>query len=175
MEKIVNIIISDKDFKVSEPTYSILSNYILFLKKHFNNSEIFLQAENIIARQIEEELTLSGKKIADEQMIMKIIGESEKLNQTGFFKSYTRKPTTEKQIPTRKLYRSRTNRMLGGVCAGFGEYVDLDVSVVRVLLVLSVIFYGSGVLLYFILWIVIPENKAIYENTGIDSKNMVTT
>jgi phage shock protein C len=57
----------------------------------------------------------------------------------------------------RKLMRSRSNRKIAGVCAGFAEYFDLDVTMVRVLWLLVAIFGGGGILAYFIAWIVMPE------------------
>jgi len=59
--------------------------------------------------------------------------------------------------PNRKrLMRSSTDKKLGGVCAGLGDYLDLDVTLVRVLWVLAVFCGGTGLLLYIVLWIVLP-------------------
>ena len=60
---------------------------------------------------------------------------------------------------TKKLLRSR-NRMIAGVCAGFAEYFDLDVSLVRLgYVILSVISAAfPGILVYIIAWIIIPED-----------------
>ncbi|HET9801844.1 MAG TPA: PspC domain-containing protein [Candidatus Acidoferrum sp.] len=55
-----------------------------------------------------------------------------------------------------KLMRSSTDKKLGGVCAGVGNYLDLDVTLVRVLWVLAFFCGGTGLLLYIILWIVLP-------------------
>lgn len=56
-----------------------------------------------------------------------------------------------------KLYRSRINRVFGGVASGFAEYLNLDPVVVRVIFIIISIFNGIGVLLYIIFWIIIPE------------------
>jgi phage shock protein PspC (stress-responsive transcriptional regulator) len=61
----------------------------------------------------------------------------------------------------RRLERSVTDRKLGGVCAGLAEYLGMDVSLVRVLAVLSVIFYGVGLVAYLVAWIVIPEGQPV--------------
>jgi len=65
--------------------------------------------------------------------------------------------------PARKkpLMRSRTNRKIAGVCAGFAEYFDLDPSLVRLLWVALVLFGGYGLLAYLIAWIVIPEEPLL--------------
>ena len=61
----------------------------------------------------------------------------------------------------RRLVRNMTDRKLGGVCAGLAEYLEMDVSLVRVLAAVSVIFYGLGVVAYLVAWIVIPEGDPI--------------
>lgn len=57
----------------------------------------------------------------------------------------------------RKLYRSRDDRMLSGVAAGLGEFLTLDPTIVRLLFVLSTLFGGAGLLIYLVMWIVVPE------------------
>jgi len=76
----------------------------------------------------------------------------------------------------KKLYRSVTDKMLGGVCGGLAEYFDIDPVIVRLLFVLAVIFGGSGILAYIILWIIIPQKPYIItpftsEKTEGDSAN----
>ena len=56
----------------------------------------------------------------------------------------------------KKLMRSSTDKKLGGVCAGLAEYFDMDTTLVRVLWLLVVLCSGTGILLYVILWIVLP-------------------
>jgi len=62
----------------------------------------------------------------------------------------------------KRLYRSRTDRMLGGVCAGLGAYFGVDPTLVRLVFALLFVFGGSGFLLYLILWIVLPEEGRAY-------------
>ena len=56
-----------------------------------------------------------------------------------------------------RLYRSRRVRVLGGVAGGLAKYFNLDPILVRVLFVIITILHGFGILLYVILWIVVPE------------------
>jgi phage shock protein C len=56
----------------------------------------------------------------------------------------------------KRLYRSK-DRVIAGVCGGLAEYFGLDPSLVRVGYALAVLFGGVGVLIYFIMWIVVPE------------------
>jgi phage shock protein PspC (stress-responsive transcriptional regulator) len=72
--------------------------------------------------------------------------------------------------PNKKLYRSR-NRMVGGVCAGLGEYLNIDPTVVRVIVVLGVFFTFSGAaLVYLAMWLLIPEAPADPHPEVIDVK-----
>ena len=56
----------------------------------------------------------------------------------------------------RRLYRCRENRMLAGVAGGLAEYTGLDPSLVRLLWVVSVFFWGAGILLYIAMAIIVP-------------------
>ena len=59
--------------------------------------------------------------------------------------------------PTRKLYRSQTNRQVAGVCGGLAQYFNLDATLVRVLFVLLAVLGGSGLVLYIAMWIIVPK------------------
>jgi len=59
-----------------------------------------------------------------------------------------------------KLYRSVKQRVIGGVAGGLAEYFDIDPVIVRLVFVIVAIAGGGGVLVYIILWIVLPENTA---------------
>lgn len=58
----------------------------------------------------------------------------------------------------KRLYRSRKNRVLGGVCGGIGEYFGVDPVLVRLLWVIFCVAYGAGILAYIVGWIIIPPN-----------------
>ncbi len=60
----------------------------------------------------------------------------------------------------KRLYRSRSNRMLGGVCAGIGEFFDIDPTLVRLFFVFAFLLGGHGILVYLVLWLVVPEESA---------------
>ncbi|MGI6554428.1 MAG: PspC domain-containing protein [Bacillota bacterium] len=57
----------------------------------------------------------------------------------------------------KRIYRSSTDKMLGGVAAGMAQYLDLDVSLVRLLWIMTLFLGGVGLPAYIIAWIVIPE------------------
>ena len=65
-----------------------------------------------------------------------------------------------------RLYRSTTNKVIGGVSGGLADYLNIDPVVVRILFVLLFLFGGSGLLVYIILWIVIPAEKVVFKVAG---------
>ncbi|MDP3941228.1 MAG: PspC domain-containing protein [bacterium] len=77
-----------------------------------------------------------------------------------------KKESTEKEelpfhsLPSR-LYRSEKNRVLAGVAGGIGEYAGIDPTIIRLVFVLLTIFGGSGILLYLVLWLVVPTESSI--------------
>ncbi|MDP7116636.1 MAG: PspC domain-containing protein [Candidatus Woesearchaeota archaeon] len=61
-------------------------------------------------------------------------------------------------VKDKKLFRSSDNRMVAGVCAGVGEYFNIDPTVVRVgWVIFTLLSFGVGVLAYIAAWIIIPE------------------
>ncbi len=60
----------------------------------------------------------------------------------------------------KKLYRSKEDRKIAGVCGGLGEYFDIDPTIVRLIWLAMLFAVGSGVLAYIIGWIIVPEKPA---------------
>jgi phage shock protein C len=57
---------------------------------------------------------------------------------------------------THKLYRSKSNRKLAGVCGGLGEYLGADPTIVRVLFIVLAVFGGAGLIIYLAMWLIVP-------------------
>ncbi|VUT25379.1 MAG: DNA-binding transcriptional activator PspC [Candidatus Methanolliviera sp. GoM_asphalt] len=67
----------------------------------------------------------------------------------------------------KRLYRSRTDKKLGGVCSGIGEYFNIDPTIIRVLWVIITVFTGfaPGIIAYILLWLIVPEEPAKIESS----------
>lgn len=63
----------------------------------------------------------------------------------------------------KRLYRSRNQKMIWGICGGIAEYLNVDPTVVRLLFMLAAIVWGGGVLAYLVLYFVMPEAPTINE------------
>lgn len=57
----------------------------------------------------------------------------------------------------KRLLRIRQGRIVAGVCAGLGAYFGVDVNLVRLAFGVFTVFYGLGILLYLIAWLILPE------------------
>ncbi|MBO7114648.1 MAG: PspC domain-containing protein [Bacteroidaceae bacterium] len=59
----------------------------------------------------------------------------------------------------KKLYRSRTDRKIFGVCGGLADYFDVDVTVIRILFLIALLCVGGGLIAYLICALVMPEQR----------------
>jgi len=69
---------------------------------------------------------------------------------------------------TKRLYRSKDNHYIGGVCGGIAEYFNIDPTLVRLGLLVFALMGGSGVLAYIIAWCVIPEHPGYIDGDAHD-------
>lgn len=73
----------------------------------------------------------------------------------------------------KKLYRSRKDYMIAGVCGGIAEYFEIDSTLVRLLAVLVVLIGGAGVVAYIIAWIVIPKNPDQVSDEAFEEREKI--
>jgi phage shock protein C len=59
----------------------------------------------------------------------------------------------------KRIMRSRKDAMLGGICAGIADYLDVDPTLVRLGVVLLTLLWGTGIWLYLIAWVIIPQEQ----------------
>ena len=72
-------------------------------------------------------------------------------------------------VASKKLYRSSSDKMIGGVCGGLGKYFGIDSTIIRLIAVLS-IFTGIGIVAYLIAWVVVPLDSGKGVDTRIKDK-----
>lgn len=71
----------------------------------------------------------------------------------------------------KRLYRCEQGKKICGVCQGIAEYLNADVTVVRLVTVLIALFCGSGVIAYIVCAIVMPEKSEVIQNNNINYQN----
>jgi phage shock protein C len=68
----------------------------------------------------------------------------------------------------KRLYRGTRNRMLGGVCAGLGEHLDVDPTIIRLVWVaVTLLSIGIGIIVYIIAWVIVPEEPGAGETAPV--------
>lgn len=76
---------------------------------------------------------------------------------------------TQNEPTDKKLTRLTHDKMIAGVASGIADYFDVDVNIIRLFFVLLTVFGGSGLLLYIILWILLPSEKS----SGLTGRDMM--
>jgi phage shock protein PspC (stress-responsive transcriptional regulator) len=76
----------------------------------------------------------------------------------------------KEETMAKRLYRTKTEKKIAGVCAGLGEYFNVDPVLIRLIMVLLVFAYGIGILAYIVGWIIIPE-KPVEANLNKGEKH----
>lgn len=175
MKKTIKINISGTIFHVDEDAFVILDAYLNKLKKHFTNktegNEIITDIEYRIAELMQLKTNEQKQVITidDINEIIEIMGKPEDLFEVDEEindNSSSHEPTG---FQSRKFYRDIDNNVAGGVCSGLSQHFNIDPIILRILfIVLAIPLAGFPVLLYFILWIVIPA--AITTQQKMDMK-----
>jgi phage shock protein PspC (stress-responsive transcriptional regulator) len=190
MNKTISINIAGFVFNIEEQAYAKLNLYLDSIKKNFNNeadcddimddiesriAELFHEKispnkEVIIESDVEDIIIIMGKPedyISEEQTSEQSAPNSDNVNftmgsQEGSFQ----------QSASKRLYRDEQGGSLAGICSGLGYFFGLDPVLIRIGFVILTILGGSGILLYIILWVVIPEAKTTAEILEMKGQNV---
>ncbi|MEO6903493.1 MAG: PspC domain-containing protein [Bacteroidia bacterium] len=173
MNRTITMNLSGIIFHIEEDAYEMLNKYLATIKSYFNDAEsrdeIMSDIEGRIAELLQEKVSTIKQAILlqDVNAVIALMGKPEEFagdNQQTDFKQAEQENTH--QQPTNKakrVFRDTDNKILGGVCSGVANYFDFDPIWLRALFAISFFAFGSGLLLYIILWIIIPEAKTTAE------------
>jgi phage shock protein PspC (stress-responsive transcriptional regulator) len=153
MEKTIQITIASTGFSLTEGAFAVLSRYLESLKAHFAGTPEKDEILRDIESRIAEKLIHKRHQIVTEDDITAVTGE---IGDASEFDDEAEVPKASVS-GGRKLYRDMDNAWLAGVSSGIAVYFDIDAFWIRLLFLISLFFGGAGVLLYIILWILIPE------------------
>lgn len=156
MKKTYNVSIGGRVFHLEEDAGEKLQQYIRTLENHYfqeeGGKEIMNDIECRIAELFTEYMQDPGKEVitlADIDKTIRVMGSPDDIIDED--PEEVKPPKT-----SRILYRNTDNNILGGVAAGIGTYFHISVPLVRLLFILLAIFYGITILVYIVLWIVVP-------------------
>ncbi len=167
---------------IDDDAATVLQEYINHLRAHFGDTTSTDEVMNDIEMRLYEIFTERkryGMQVVGLQEVneaIAILGNPEEFERVEENESTDKSGKTDETTDTdeqseseqkqerqtstvRKLYRNSDNRIFGGVCSGLGIYFDINEIWIRLLFVGIFLLYGSGILLYLILWLIIPKAR----------------
>ncbi|MBL0146050.1 MAG: PspC domain-containing protein [Chitinophagaceae bacterium] len=167
MKQVININFQGRVVPIEVTAFELLKNYTESLNKHFANEEgrdeIINDIESRIGELFQERLKNGATCITDDDVnaIIKSMGRPEEfadIDDTGSTQTINNESTQSQeqkisstntqQTGSRRLYRDEEHKILGGVCAGIGNYFNIDPWIPRIIMIIT----GVGFFAYFILW-----------------------
>ncbi len=174
MKKTVNINLGGYPFHVDEDAFDLLKEYIDKLNRVLsgdeNKKEIVDDIESRISELFRQRLNQYKQVInlKDVDEVLATLGSPEDIG--GEEDPGSEKKRSNYGSTTRKLYRDPDARILGGVCSGLAIYGAIPLWLVRVLFVAFTFLGGFALLLYIILWIVVPEAKTTSQRIEMEGR-----
>ena len=159
MKKTVKINISSIIFHLDEDAYQILQNYLTAINQRFASTEegkeIITDIEHRIAEILQSKLSESKQVITSDDIneVIEIMGRPEDFEGEEENTS-THNPYYDKS--SKRLYRDPENRILGGVCSGIANYLNIDPIIIRILFFVLLFAYGVIGIIYIVLWALLP-------------------
>jgi len=166
MNKTVNINLAGIFFHIDEDAYLKLQRYLEAIKRSFTDSQgrseivsdIEARIAELFTERVQNEKQVIGNKEVED--VITIMGQPEDyLVDDEIFEdepkqqNYSNRPSSK----SKKLYRDTDNSYVGGVSSGLAHYFGIDTLWIRLIWVLLIFGAGTGVLLYILLWIFVPE------------------
>jgi len=161
MKITVSINLGGYSFNIDEDAYGELKRYLKSLEIHFageeSSSEILSDIETRMAELFRTRLSAYKQVITmdDVLYVISILGTPEDISDDEDQSARDKFSTPGYH----RMYRDPDRRIIGGVCAGMGAYWSIEPWVVRVIFVVLTMMGGLGILIYLILYIVLPEAK----------------
>ncbi|MBX9448992.1 MAG: PspC domain-containing protein [Taibaiella sp.] len=184
MNKIININLGGRMIAIDESAYEQLRQYINWLRQYFGKEEggleIAQDMEQRIAEIFEDQIRKGKVCIMTEDVLdmIQIMGSPEQLQNENEAEENSnahshRHSFAQQQATSRRLYRNEKNKLLGGVCAGIADYFHIDPIIVRLAFIFGSMIWGTGILIYIILWLTLPHTgpsvsgvtRRLYRNT----------
>ena len=175
MNKTLTINLAGMVFHIDEPGFEKLQQYLNALKKRFagmqGSNELIADIEARIAELFSASLGKSRQVIspADIEKMIGIMGKPEDFGEAAdaesqpSYSSPAEGATTSNNQRSRRIFRDPDDKILGGVCSGLGSFFNIEPLWLRLAFAVTFLFFGSGLLFYLLLWIIIPLAKTTAE------------
>lgn len=177
MKKTLTINLANTVYNIDEDAFQILQGYFEDLRKHFKNEkdsdEILSDIEARFAELFDERLRYGMQVITQKEVqeIISIMGNPNEIETSAEEESANNEnseeqtkaessETTDPNKRKKRLYRDIENGYIGGVAAGLSQYTNIDIAIIRLILVVLIILgFGTIIPIYIVCWIIMPEAK----------------
>lgn len=149
MKKVVTIHLAGKLFQIEEDAFLKLEEALC--KMRLKDPVRCESLEVMFSENFQNRMEL-GQKVITFQMVYEILRDQNLLN-------FNQGNIQSERTPYQRLSRNLNDKVLGGVCSGMGDYWTIDPILFRLLFVVLFFGFGVGLLMYIIMWIVIPKSK----------------
>jgi len=188
MKKVVNVSVGGRSFSLDEDAYARLLTYFDHFKARLDRDtqsakeEVMADLENRIAELFDQGTGGASYRVVNLALVTKVVeqlgmpdGSME--HETGASsQGQNQESGTDDEYPRpgsgvdftyngaqgtsrRRLFRDLDNKTIGGVCAGLAAFLNVDLTIVRIVSLLTLLLWGTGFLVYLVLWIVVPIAK----------------
>ena len=153
-------------YNLEVDAYDKLKKYLDAIANHYDDSEgrneIMADIESRIAELLNDRLTGENQVVTmeDVQHVISVMGEPDDFADPDFDEEFK---SENKRRAKSKMFRDPDNKMIGGVCSGLGYYFNIDPVWLRLLFIIILFGGGSGLLIYIVLWAIIPEANTTAE------------
>ena len=177
MNRTITMNLSGIIFHIEEDAYEKLNKYLSTIKGYFKDSEgkdeIMSDIEARIAEMLQEKVSKTKQAVLmmDVESVISVMGKPEDFaGENAHSENSSNNESTSNDAKSnytngkrRRVFRDTDDKVLGGVCSGIANYFDFDPIWLRAAFALSFFLFGSGLLLYIILCIIIPKAKTTAE------------
>ena len=182
MKKVININFQGRVIPIEESAYDMLKQYVESLRRFFANEEgrdeIINDIEGRIAELFGESLKKGSTCITEDDVnkIIESMGRPEDFEgeESNVHSQLGGEGSNDKgasydfagAAPRGRLYRDSTDKILGGVCGGLANYLRVDPTIVRLVFALMSFGAGTGILVYILLWIILPSKSLAHTSSA---------
>ncbi len=167
MKETVNVNIASQAFTLDDDAYTTLRRYLDEIRRRLP------QEDNNTMEDVEARIAeIFRERLSSPMMVVSLAAVQYAMAQLGQPDEFGERPTSPMddscdsadapKPASKKLYRSRSDRAIAGVCGGLADYLRVDPLVVRLLTLFLILFGGLSIWIYIILWLVIPEEPLVF-------------
>lgn len=188
MKKVVNVSVGGRSFSLDEDAYARLLTYFDHFKARLDRDtqsakeEVMADLENRIAELFDQGTGGASYRVVNLALVTKVVEQlgmpdgSKEHEMGASSQGQNQESGTDDEYPRsglgvdftyngaqgtsrRRLFRDLDNKTIGGVCAGLAAFLNVDLTIVRIVSLLTLLLWGTGFLVYLVLWIVVPVAK----------------